>query len=151
MCCPQINGGGLLPDVRTRHVGVMGRETQALGRYGEDIAVEFLASRGAQILERNWRARLSAHGVAGELDVVVVVGAHLVGVEVKTRSTAGFGHPLESITTNKLRRLHFLLAAWAREHGYAYWQRRVDAVAVFITGHRGQHPTVVVEHRPFLR
>lgn len=89
---------------------------QSLGRLGEQMAVHYLEARGARILERNWRAHKSRHGVTGELDVIMSVGAVVVAVEVKTRSGVGYGHPLESITPTKLRRLHLLLKAWAAEH-----------------------------------
>ena len=123
---------------------------QELGRLGEQLAVNYLEARGGQILARNWRARRSLHGVTGELDVVMALDSLLVGVEVKTRSGYGYGHPLESITAVKLRRLHLLLGAWAAENGFGHRSRRVDAVAVVLV-QRPEHPTRVwVEHLPGL-
>lgn len=106
-----------------------------LGAQGETWAAEFFEWRGGKVLDRNWRATLSAHGVRGELDLVVRVGDVVVGVEVKTRSGTGFGHPFDSITVPKLRRLHLLLAAWARAHDLNGVRRRVDAVAVLLERH----------------
>ena len=55
------------------------RAKDALGRYGEEIAVEHLRRQGLTILARNWRC------AAGELDVVAREGGTLVVCEVKTR------------------------------------------------------------------
>ena len=41
--------------------------TQALGRRGEEKAVEFLESRGWRVVDRNWRCR------EGEIDIVAVL------------------------------------------------------------------------------
>jgi putative endonuclease len=51
----------------------------ALGRRGEQIAVDHLRSRGFRVLARNHRTR------HGEIDVVVALNGALVFVEVKTR------------------------------------------------------------------
>lgn len=132
------------------HAVGMHEGTRELGSYGEDIATEFLVSRGAQLLARNWRARPSVHGVSGELDAVFLIDSIVVGVEVKTRSCSGFGHPLEAITPEKLRRLHVLLAAWVQAHGYGRYQRRVDAVSVVVRTTTQGGVTVSIEHRPAL-
>jgi putative endonuclease len=108
--------------------------TQALGRSGEDLAVDHLEAQGFTILDRNWRCSI------GELDIVARDGATTVVVEVKTRSGVGFGHPLEAITPAKLARLRRLAAAWCDAHGPVD-RLRVDAVSV-IAGRDG----LAVEH-----
>ena len=110
----------------------------ALGRRGEDAAALLLAGEGWTLVARNWRCR------EGELDIVAVDGADLVVVEVKTRSSELYGHPLEAVDDRKRRRLLRLAAAWAAEHpGHARGRRlRVDAIAV-----TGRSPeTFVLEH-----
>ena len=96
----------------------------ALGRRGEEIAARFLASRGLAIVERNWRCP------QGEIDVIARDGGELVFVEVKTRSSVAFGHPLESITPVKLARLRRLAAAWCDAHPGGHDTIRIDAIAV---------------------
>lgn len=124
---------------------------QLLGHAGERLAAEYLSERGARVMARNWRATPSRHGVGGELDLVVLIDRTLVAVEVKTRSGTGFGHPFETITPIKLRRLHLLLAAWAREYGHTDRTRRVDAVAVVLTRSRtGGTGRMRIQHRPGL-
>lgn len=96
----------------------------ALGRRGEAIAARFLVSRGLAIVDRNWRCQ------QGEIDLVARDRAELVFVEVKTRSSVAFGHPLESITPVKLARLRRLAAAWCDAHPGGHDTIRIDAIAV---------------------
>ncbi|MDO5618286.1 YraN family protein [Kocuria sp.] len=125
-------------------------DRSGLGQLGEQVAADYLAAHGAQIVARNWRAKKSVHGLAGELDLVVMIGPVVVAVEVKTRAGLGYGHPLEAITAIKLRRLHQLLVAWASENRQLNRTRRVDAVAVLLQRRPGKPTAVTVEHRPGL-
>lgn len=111
-----------------------------LGRAGEDRAAEYLHSLGYRILDRNWR------GSEGELDIVATIDDELVVVEVKTRRTVAFGHPLEAIDGRKQRRLQRLAFSWIAAHPDAVQGRRLRIDAVGIVG---SHPdTAVVEHVP---
>ena len=111
---------------RPRHAG---RETprvaakDELGRRGERLAEAHLVARGCTVLDRNWRC------AQGEIDLVVRDGDEVVFVEVKTRSSVAFGHPLEAITVAKLARLRRLASAWCAAHPRA-GRIRIDAVAV---------------------
>lgn len=100
-----------------------------LGKRGEDIAVAHLVRGGFRILDRNWRC------ARGEIDIVAREGADLVFVEVKTRSSMAYGHPLESITLTKLARLRGLALAWCQAHPEITGQLRIDAVAVVAPAH----------------
>jgi putative endonuclease len=109
-----------------------------LGRAGEQRAVEHLDALGYRIIDRNWRCS------QGEVDIVAVRGEHLVVVEVKTRRSLDFGHPLEAIDARKASRLWRLAAAWIAAHpGEARGRRlRLDAIAI-----TGAHPaTGELEH-----
>ncbi|MDE6704082.1 MAG: YraN family protein [Muribaculaceae bacterium] len=68
------------------------------GRWGEDVAAEYLAARGYAIAERNWR---SGHY---EIDIVAYKGSRIVFVEVKTR-TRDYDDPIEAVDRNKALRL----------------------------------------------
>lgn len=57
------------------------------GRIGEDLAAEYLIRNGYEILRRNFTFRRS------EIDIIACKDDWLLFVEVKTRSTADFGHP----------------------------------------------------------
>ena len=94
-----------------------------LGQRGERIAERHLVARGLTVLDRNWRCP------QGEIDLVLRDGEETVFVEVKTRTSTTFGHPLEAITVAKLARLRRLAAAWCEAHPGA-GRIRIDAVAV---------------------
>ena len=66
---------------------------------GEDMAVEYLKSKGYKIIDRNFRRGY------GEIDIICTHKNTLIFVEVKTRTSTKFGTPAESITYSKLRSL----------------------------------------------
>jgi putative endonuclease len=77
------------------------------GAFGEDIIVNFLTNRGYEIIEKNWRIR------EGEIDIVALApNGIFTFVEVKTRRSLAFGHPLEAINNEKAHRLQRLALAW---------------------------------------
>jgi putative endonuclease len=96
----------------------------ALGRRGEDLAVEHLRRQGLVVLERNWRCR------EGELDVVATDGRTLVVCEVKTRSGRRYGSPEESVTEEKRRRIRGLALRWLAARRVSWCPLRFDVVAV---------------------
>ncbi|SDJ17095.1 putative endonuclease [Frankineae bacterium MT45] len=109
------------------------RAKNAIGRYGEDVAVRHLQDAGLQILERNWRCR------AGEIDIVALDGETIVFCEVKTRSGVGFGTPLESVTAVKAARIRRLAVQWLSDRRAAdelqrHCALRFDVVAVLRSG-----------------
>ncbi|WP_413319456.1 YraN family protein [Agrococcus sp. 1P02AA] len=105
------------------------RAKDQLGLDGEAAASVHLERAGMRIVDRRWRC---AHG---ELDIVALDGDTVVFVEVKTRRGLAFGHPFESITPSKVRRLRMLAGLWLEASG-ARGPVRLDAVAI-IAPHRG--------------
>lgn len=69
------------------------------GAQAETAAAAYLAKRGLQIVETNWRCRF------GEIDIVARDADSLVFVEVRARSLASFGGAAESIDSAKRGRL----------------------------------------------
>lgn len=105
----------------------MAREPRrALGTAGEDAAATWLEARGYCILARNARTRY------GEIDLVARAGDVVVFVEVKSRTSARFGHPVEAIALPKQRRLARLAAAFIQGRRLGDCQVRFDAVAVYL-------------------
>jgi putative endonuclease len=103
-----------------------GQRNSSLGAYGERVAVQRLVRQGMVLVDRNWRCEL------GEVDLVLRDGAVLVFCEVKTRSSAAYGHPLEAVTPEKGERLRQLAARWVEEHGVDPPEIRVDLVGVLL-------------------
>lgn len=110
------------------------RAKDVVGRRGEALAARYLEESGLHVIDRNWRCG------DGEIDIVALDRDVLVVVEVKTRSSLDYGHPLEAITEPKLQRLHRLSAAWRRFHALQFREHRIDAVAVVQQGNKA--PTV---------
>lgn len=71
----------------------------ARGRAAEEQACRFLRRRGLRLVTRNYRC------AAGELDLVMDDGRHLVFVEVRLRTNPRFGSGADSIGSRKQARL----------------------------------------------
>ena len=71
----------------------------ARGSEGEDLAIEYLERVGFDIIDRNVRFPV------GEIDIVAKLKGEIHFVEVKTRSSALFALPIESVTPAKQRRI----------------------------------------------
>ncbi len=111
------------------------RANNAIGAYGEQVAVQHLEDAGYTIVDRNWRCDL------GEIDVVAWAPANspaarpcLVVCEVKTRRGLGYGSGFEAVTPDKAARLLRLGHRWLEQHdaprGAAL---RFDVLAVHIS------------------
>lgn len=97
----------------------------ALGDSGEMLAQNFLTEKGYVILDANVR-----YPNVGEIDIVAKDGGTLVFVEVRARSDDRFGHPLETITPAKIKKVvaasrRYLLLNKVPASGY-----RFDVVSV---------------------
>jgi putative endonuclease len=111
------------------------RASDALGKYGEDLAVQTLIDVGLDILGRNWRCR------DGEIDVLARDGSTLVVCEVKTRAGLAFGGPLEAVTPIKLARLRRLALRWLEEERPP-WVRKIRVDVIGVLYPPGAVPTV---------
>ncbi|HEV7826191.1 MAG TPA: YraN family protein [Mycobacteriales bacterium] len=96
----------------------------AVGQYGERVAVRHLQAAGMVVLDRNWRCR------EGEIDVIARDGGTLVFCEVKTRRTTVYGTPAEAVVAAKAARLRRLALRWLTESGLDPADLRFDVVAV---------------------
>ena len=73
---------------------------------GERVALRHYRLRGYRLLDAN--ARVGRY----ELDLVLRRGRRILVVEVKEKHGAAFGHPLEMIDEEKVRRVGVAAAAW---------------------------------------
>ena len=95
-----------------------------IGADGETLVASFLLAKGATIIARNWRIK------EGEIDLVARIEGTLIFVEVKSRTSNKYGHPLESIGAEKARRLQRLALAWISIHDQWGADYRIDCAAV---------------------
>jgi putative endonuclease len=109
-----------------------------LGKDGEEIAANYLIERGYRILDQNWRIK------EGELDLVALApDGQIIFLEVKSRSSAAFGDPLESITYSKAMRIQRLALAWLATHQRLGSSYRIDAVGIVI----GRSGNISIDYR----
>jgi putative endonuclease len=96
----------------------------AVGRWGENLAADYLREKGYSILSQN------VHTPFGEIDLIVLDGTTFAFVEVKTRATGAFGLPEEAITPKK--RQHMIEAAqyYLNEHPEIQEDCRMDVIAI---------------------
>lgn len=91
---------------------------------GEEIACRGLASRGLEIIERNYRCS------AGEMDVVARAPGRWIFVEVKTRRGNRYGTAAEAVNARKQRKLIEVAETYMQEHALVDVDWRIDVVAV---------------------
>ena len=104
-----------------------------LGQWGEDLAEEYLRSKGYVIIDRDW------HSGHRDLDIIAEDDDVVVFVEVKTRRNNLFGEPEEAIDFRKRLSLqqtinHYVKANRIRK------EIRFDIIA--ITGTPATRPTI---------
>jgi putative endonuclease len=100
-----------------------------LGTSSESHAAKYLEHRGYEIIARNFRV------LHKEIDIIARQRKTIAFVEVKARSAAGCGHPLEAITWKKRREIAQVASAWIDRHGDPRFIYRFDAIAVVWRGH----------------
>jgi putative endonuclease len=103
------------------------------GNDGEQLAAEFLKAKGFTILERNYKYKRA------EIDLIVSRENWLIFIEVKTRSSASYGHPEEFVDYHKEK-----MILWgALQYMYKInWQGNVryDIVSILL---RSSGPEIV--------
>ena len=102
----------------------MTSHSQALGRWGEKQAADFLTNKGYQVLARNLRTPY------GEIDLIASQGEALVFIEVKTRMTQDYGLPEEAITPQKLQHMIESAQHYIQENLETEPNWRVDVIAI---------------------
>jgi putative endonuclease len=83
-----------------------------VGRYGEQIAAQYLIERGYKILERNLRL------LRTEIDLIVEKDSTIVFVEVKTRRNEYFGLGLEAVDARKQKKVSQAAAIYLSRRGF---------------------------------
>jgi putative endonuclease len=101
------------------------RASTRLGPDAERRVRRYYRLRGYRVLAANARAG------GNELDVVLRRGRRLIFCEVKARSGAGFGDPVEAVGAEKARRLRRAAEGWlARRPELATLEVTLEVMAV---------------------
>ncbi len=85
----------------------------SLGRFGEQLAADYIVSKGYKIIGRN------VYTNHGEIDLIAEKGDEILFIEVKTRTSEDFGYPEEAVGARKI-------SALMRAAKHYLNQRRVD-------------------------
>ncbi len=105
------------------------------GKYGEDLAVNYLIKNKYKIIERNYH--FSRYG---EVDIIALEpngGGTLCFIEVKTRSSEAFGSAFEAITHTKLEKIRKCAMFYiqnVKNAQFKFKNFRIDAISVLLYG-----------------
>ena len=113
------------------------QETSKLGRTGEQMACDFLLSRGHQILDRNWR---SGHL---ELDIVTEAQDGVHFVEVKARTAPVTSTLTDQVNPVKQKRISAAALQYLNKKHLQGQEVFFDIVSVLFDG-----PETVVRYFP---
>ena len=72
-----------------------------IGKYGENLAKDFLIKKGFKIIETNFH-----YSKIAEIDIIASKNNILHFVEVKTRTSNTFGTPIEAVDNKKLQSIY---------------------------------------------
>jgi len=97
----------------------------AIGQNAEDLALQFLQSKGMRLIDRNYRCKM------GEIDLVMRCDSELVFVEVRYRKHASFGSGAESVDYRKQQKILKSAEYFLQKHSkYATLPCRIDVVSI---------------------
>lgn len=109
-----------------------------LGKWGEQLAVDLLVTKGYAIVERNWRAGNL------EVDIVAMKDNRIVFVEVKTRSSE-FVDPLDAIDRRRVSRIVRAANSYVKAYNIPH-EVQFDVIIIIGTPEGGDSPQI--EHIP---
>jgi len=104
-------------------------EHNDLGKIGEEKATNYLTEKGFVILEKNWRFQKS------EIDLIARKQNLLIAVEVKTRSSLGFGMPQDFVNPKKIKHLSMAFNKYITSKNIDL-EARFDIIAVYFDGEK---------------
>lgn len=96
-----------------------------LGKKYEDVAKEYLANKGYEILDSNFYTHY------GEIDIIAKDGNYLVFIEVKYRKNTKYGNPLEAISSRKIKNIRNSAVYYMYSKGVSQLQPiRFDVIGI---------------------
>lgn len=97
------------------------------GKFGERLALDYLANKGYSILETNYRNKI------GEVDIIAYDKDILTFIEVKTRSGKDYGYAYESVDSRKQKKIVNACLLFLQKHKLHDVQVRFDVIEVYPT------------------
>lgn len=111
-------------------------KVKTLGRWGENIALFYLKNKGYKLIRRNF------HSHFGEIDLIMQDYETIVAVEVKTRTSSQYGHPLETITPKQIRSIKKTLAYFLLLNPNSPPNLRIDVISVLLDSYQLRPPAI---------
>lgn len=105
-----------------------------LGKFGEELAAEYLAQKDIFLVAKNYRCRQA------EIDLIALDGDELVFVEVKTRRSLQMGPGILAIDARKIQKIRLCIADFLHNHHFPHRSIRIDAVDILLT--EGHPPSI---------
>ncbi|MBO6535238.1 MAG: YraN family protein [Balneolaceae bacterium] len=110
------------------------KSNRARGDEAEDLACDYLIEKGYRILERNYYAGHS------EVDIIAQIGEIVVFIEVKMRSSTGFGTPIEFVNEAKMEHIYHAAEYWTQQTKRFDAPQRFDVIGILKK--KGQPPKI---------
>ena len=104
-----------------------------LGKWGEDLAADYLQRKGYTIIERDWKSGRR------DLDIVAKNGNVIVFVEVKTRRNSLYGQPEEAVDYRKLQSLQQAINHYIK---FRHIRQEVRFDIISVVGTIGAEPDI---------
>lgn len=97
------------------------------GKAGENLAREYLISKGYNILDTNYKNKI------GEIDIIAFDKYILAFVEVKTRTSFKYGYAFEAVDRRKQRKIINTSILYIKYKNYIDTQIRYDIIEIYLT------------------
>lgn len=101
-----------------------------VGKIGENLATKYLESLGYTIIERNFVAK------QGEIDIVAKDKAEIVFIEVKTRTSAIYGKPIDAVNEPKQKHLISTVKYYLYSKHLENEFVRIDVIEVYLKNNK---------------
>lgn len=97
-----------------------------IGKYGEDLAKDFLIKKGFKILETNFH-----YSKMAEIDIIALKDNIIHFVEVKTRTSSFFGAPIEAIDKKKINSIYHAGLFYIQKNK-KYTKFQIDGIGILL-------------------
>ena len=99
-------------------------KTRLIGQQTEQFACEYLLKQKLTLLTKNYLCP------RGEIDLIMRDQQSLVFVEVRYRKNINFGTPLESISSQKIKRIKTAIDHFIMTNNLSYLPCRIDVIGL---------------------
>lgn len=100
---------------------------KVIGRRGEELAAEYLITKGWKLIARNWSTKV------GELDIVADDGTQLIFIEVRTTTSQQYGLGFQSVNYRKQQQVRRLALQFVQQQNKGHLPIRFDVISVLLS------------------